>query len=157
MFVPVAVVPTVQVPVMHIVHMVVVGYGHVPTALPVFVRVVLVYGVSLGGALVPVIVVDVVQVPVMHIVHMVVVRHGDVTAPLTMFVCVALVRRMCGRHALPRIRFPNDDPKAATTHPFYIASSRIHGDGKNNLLRHIQRNEVDGRCEPSPASMTSIK
>ena len=105
------VVPTGEVPIMYVVHVVLVRYGHVPAALPVLVRVVLVGDVFLGGALVPVVVVDVVQMPVVHVVHMVVVGHGDVTTPLTMLVCVALVRQMCGRHTLPRIRFLHDDPE----------------------------------------------
>ena len=113
MFVPVVVVPTVEVTVVHVVHMVVVGYGHVTTALPVLVRVVLVYIVAFAGALVPVVVVDVVQMPVVHVVHMVVVGYGHVTTPLTMLVRVSLVHQMCGRHTLPRTQFLLDDSESS--------------------------------------------
>jgi hypothetical protein len=102
--VPVVAVLAVKVPVVHVVHVVPVRHGHVPAALTVCVRVVLVYGVPFGGALVPVIVVDSVKVSVVHVVDMTLVGNRNVPAALAVLVCVALVGQMCGRHVLPQVR-----------------------------------------------------
>ncbi len=127
MLVPVAVVTAVEMSVVDVVHMVTVGHGHVPAPLTVLVRVVLVHGVPLRGALVPVVAVLVVEVPVMDVVHVVLMGHGHVPAPLTVLVRVALVCQMCGRHALPRVHFLFPDPENSnnvSTHRFPFKERR---------------------------------
>ena len=104
MIVPVAVVLNMTMPVVDVVDVVVVRYGHVPASRPVLVVVAAVRGVITRFAFVDVIVVDLVQVTVVDVVDVVVVRYGHVPAAESVLVTVPGVLAMFSgnTHAYPR-------------------------------------------------------
>jgi hypothetical protein len=104
-FVVVALVLGVPVALMHIIHMVPVGYGHVPAALTVLVRVTVVRGVDTRLAFVRVIAVHGVEVTVVRVVHVLVVRDRDMAAALTVLMSVLGVGCVCSAHGSLRSSF----------------------------------------------------
>ena len=98
-FVVVAVVGRVAVPVVHIIDMVTMRHGNVSAVLAVLVRVRLVRSVVDGLALVIVALVGPVQASVVHVVHMVAMWHRGMATALAMLVRMVRVLNMRGRHA----------------------------------------------------------
>jgi hypothetical protein len=86
----------VPVPVVHIVHVVTMRYGHVSAAGAVLVIMRVERGVARALAFVDVVAVRAVQVSIVRVVHVIAVRHGDMTTRLSVgvrMVRMRLVRR----------------------------------------------------------------
>ncbi|KPC59235.1 hypothetical protein ADL29_35790 [Streptomyces chattanoogensis] len=91
----------VPVAVVHVVHVIVMRYGHVAAAFPVLMGMAGMFPVFVWLALDDVVLVDAVEVAVVHVVQVAVVRYGHVAAPLAVqmgVVDMGLVRGSC-RHA----------------------------------------------------------